>query len=492
MLNELSADPHSSQYSKHWSHEDVRKAFQPGESVIEDVQSWLNISGISGDQLQASLYQGKLVFTATATQASSLFQSNFSRYHHTQSDSYAVGCEAYSIPSHLVQHIDFVTPTIGHEPPSARAAVPSRPSKSRRQVGVRQARAATAYSNFSTCYEAAFPGCISMLYNITPFTGNPRADNMMGIFNTLELGLNESYSQADLDAFFTTFAPSIRNGTHPSHASVDGGVVEVQNPMYEGSEAMLDYSIALPIIYPQEIKAFVTNDGYTPSDSSTYPKNTGIQSFLDAIDADICKSNGAQKHASLDCGKYKPTNVISISYGAFEYTIGKKYAKRVCNEFMKLGLQGVTVLLPAGDYNVGPEYSCGGENLNVFIPEWLATCPWVTTVGGTEIPYETDILNKTQPSEIGWHVTPTFGGGGGFSNYYKMPAYQKKAVEGYLDTANLSFASYSQFANASGYVDLGAGTNGIFNRAGRAYPDVSALANEIAVSISLLVLDNCS
>lgn len=47
---------------------------------------------------------------------------------------------------------------------------------------------------------------------------------------------------------------------------------------------------------------------------------------------------------------------------------------------MKLGLQGVTVLFAAGDNNVGDDYACGGEELNVFTPMWLATCPWVTAV----------------------------------------------------------------------------------------------------------------
>lgn len=150
---------------------------------------------------------------------------------------------------------------------------------------------------------------------------------------------------------------------------------------------------------------------------------------------------------------------------------------------MKLSLQGVTVLFAAGDNDVGVEYACGGPNLNAFTPMWLATCPWVTTVGGTQIPYyNTDITHRTLTTEVGWFDTVTFGGGGGFSNYYKMPAYQKKAVEEYLNIANLSFASYSQFANASGFTDLGAGTDGLFNRAGRAYPDVSGLSQSIAVS----------
>lgn len=39
----------------------------------------------------------------------------------------------------------------------------------------------------------------------------------------------------------------------------------------------------------------------------------------------------------LQCGVYKPTNVISISYGGQEPSLPVNYQKRQCNEFMKLG-----------------------------------------------------------------------------------------------------------------------------------------------------------
>lgn len=90
----------------------------------------------------------------------------------------------------------------------------------------------------------------------------------------------------------------------------------MQDSKYEGSEAMLDYSVSLPIIYPQRVKAFVSGNSFSPAES--HARNTGVQSFLDAIDEDICLSNNAQKNPSLDCGKYRPTNVLSFSYAAFE------------------------------------------------------------------------------------------------------------------------------------------------------------------------------
>lgn len=49
------------------------------------------------------------------------------------------------------------------------------------------------------------------------------------------------------------------------------------------------------------------------------------------------------------CGAYAATKVISISYGEAEYDLPAYYQKRECNEFMKLGLQGVSFLTSSGD-----------------------------------------------------------------------------------------------------------------------------------------------
>jgi len=46
---------------------------------------------------------------------------------------------------------------------------------------------------------------------------------------------------------------------------------------------------------------------------------------------------------------YTPAKVISVSYGETEYGLPSAYQKRECNEFMKLGLQGVSFLTSSGD-----------------------------------------------------------------------------------------------------------------------------------------------
>lgn len=60
------------------------------------------------------------------------------------------------------------------------------------------------------------------------------------------------------------------------------------------------------------------------------------------------------------------TNVISISYGGQESDLPGAYQQRQCNEFMKLGLQGVSVVLASGDSGVAGPGGCLGSGNNIF------------------------------------------------------------------------------------------------------------------------------
>lgn len=48
----------------------------------------------------------------------------------------------------------------------------------------------------------------------------------------------------------------------------------------------------------------------------------------------------------------KPINVINISYSSPENSVPYSYAQRECNEFVKLELQGISVLVGSGNDSV--------------------------------------------------------------------------------------------------------------------------------------------
>jgi tripeptidyl-peptidase-1 len=144
--------------------------------------------------------------------------------------------------------------------------------------------------------------------------------------------------------------------------------------------------------------------------------------------------------------------VISTSYGDDEQTVPYSYAKRACAGFAQLGARGISVLFSSGDDGVGADGTCVSnvDNSTMFIPEFPTSCPWVTSVGGTQ-GFEPEV------------AVQRFGSGAGFSNYFGAPSYQVKVVDAYV-------------AGLDGLYD------GLYNKSGRAYPDVAAQGNHDAIA----------
>jgi tripeptidyl-peptidase-1 len=114
-------------------------------------------------------------------------------------------------------------------------------------------------------------------------------------------------------------------------------------------------------------------------------------------------------YSSDNCGKFAATKVISTSYGYNEADLTPFYEQRQCNEYMKLGLLGVSVLYSSGDYGVSgnggqciaPDGSYQNQTLGGrFNPSFPSTCPYVTSVGATQVIPGTNILtSRTQPEQ---------------------------------------------------------------------------------------------
>ena len=197
-----------------------------------------------------------------------------------------------------------------------------------------------------------------------------------------------------------------------------------------------------------------------------------------------------------------PANVISTSYSYDEWELSPAYMQRQCNEYAKvkfcllfssgliafavahaigqLGLMGVTILYSSGDYGVAGN---GGICLDstgepafpgtAFAPSFPGGCPYITSVGATQVNPGAKV---TDPESACMQVIYS---GGGFSNVFPMPSWQKSAVESYL-------SNYPP-----GYPE------GTYNTSGsRAYPDLSAngcvcLRDALPLSMRGLGTDRC-
>ncbi|OKL59359.1 Aorsin [Talaromyces atroroseus] len=498
--------PESPNFGKHWTPEQVVKAFAPSDDTVAQVRAWLTNAGIDESRVLHTENQGWLAFPATAAEAEALLHTEYYHYEHEVLGTKALACEQYHVPQAIQEHIDYINPGIGlpvttKEKPAYGKRATKRSSKFTRP---RKFRSVEDWfgSDLANCDVQITPDCVAALYEIPPANQNVNPNNSLGIFEE-----GDYYAQEDLNLFFRNLSSNIPQGTHPIPAFIDGAEAPV-NVSEAGGESDLDFELAFPIIYPQTITLYQTDDSnYALADT---PTSGFFNTFLDALDGSYCTycafgecgddpnldpvypdpSAGGYK-GQLMCGVYKPTNVISISYGGQESDLPAYYQQRQCNDlprvyliasrFLKLGLQGVSILVASGDDGVaGPPgddsaNGCLGSNSTIFSPAFPNSCPYITNVGATKV-YPGHTVWEPESAVVdpaGHPYTIAFSSGGGFSNIYPIPDYQAAAVANYFENYNPPYPYYE--GNAS------FGKNGgLYNRIGRGYPDVAANGDNIA------------
>merc|ERR1712241_1468668 len=145
--------------------------------------------------------------------------------------------------------------------------------------------------------------------------------------------------------------------------------------------------------------------------------------------------------------------VHSVSYGNDEIQQSGRQYMLTCNTaFMKAGAKGISILFASGDQGVCGRSGCGMFMHARFHPDFPAGSPYITAVGGTDFASRGVIGEETA-----WSAS-----GGGFSDNFPIPDWQKMAVAAY---------------KASPDADLP--PSNLWNNTGRGYPDVAALGGQV-------------
>lgn len=120
---------------------------------------------------------------------------------------------------------------------------------------------------------------------------------------------------------------------------------------------------------------------------------------------------------------------------------------------------GVSVVIASGDSGPLAGGSCHASDLGTFTVQSPVNCPYVTSVGATQL-----LANGTEIAVQ--NSVEDWASGGGFSNHYAAPSYQQDALATY-------FANFTP-------TNLG----GTYNASGRGIPDLSAVGLDIAVAVN--------
>ncbi|KAF8263390.1 subtilisin-like protein [Lactarius quietus] len=425
------SDPGHSKYGSYLSKEQVAELVAPHPETLELVISWLKHYGVPSSSISTTLGGNWLeVVNIPVSQANEMLGASYEIYQHVETNDAVLRTVSYSLPEALHGHIQTVVPTTyfgssltgrGRMKPRIRLG---EAVKARAEVGPDSHERATEL--FSRNLEQDItPSDLRSLYKTEGYVPAAADRNVLGI-----AGFARQYpSPQDLKIFMKEYRTDGEDATYTVER-VNGGGYDPSNP---GEEANLVTQYSEAIAYPTPLIYY----------STAGDVNTESDPYIHWL-------------AYLLNQKTVP-QTISTSYGDYERTFPLVYAENICRLLAQLGTRGVSVIFSSGDWGVG-QGDCtfedeSGNTYGLFLPVFPATCPFVTSVGGTQ-----GGMAKNDPE-----VAASFSGGG-FSTIFPRPPYQEDAVPDYLDNLENLGDNYGNFYQA----------------AGRGFPDISSQAVQFA------------
>ncbi|KAK4908466.1 hypothetical protein LTR66_017561 [Elasticomyces elasticus] len=346
---------------------------------------------------------------------------------------------------HLHEHISTIQPTNSFFGPRAQARIEKRMSEAivdLEDVASYPSLPAppSAVTVDAVCNTTwVTPLCLRTLYGTVNYTVQAADKNVMALNDFL----GEVNIRSDTALYLQNFRPEALGAENQfKKISIDGGTVNdmlnsTELEDFTGIEGNLDDQTMIGVAWPTPLTVYATGGSpdFIPDLATPTNTNEPYLTWLEYI---------------LSLPDPLPS-VVSTSYDADEQSVPKDYAIQVCATLAQLGARGVSVFFASGDSGVGSAGDCytnDGKNSSTFLPAFPSTCPYVTSVGGTykfnpEVPV---FRNRT---------SGLYTAGGGFSNYFGTPNYQKSAVSSYLK--NYVKDEYA----------------GLYNPNGRGYPDIS-------------------
>ncbi|KAF7981933.1 hypothetical protein HWV62_30707 [Athelia sp. TMB] len=395
--------PNSPNYGKHLSKEEVEEYVKPSQAAIDAVHAYLKANGVEATTMSPA--GDWLGFSVPVSKANDMFNAEFSVYQHVASGKEQIRTLSYSIPSSLSEHLDYVHPTTNFlsGSPGLPLLVSPLPSN------VTRPSPAAAQS----CSSVVTPACLQSLYGI-PTTKATQSSNQLAVAGFL----NQWAQKADLKSFLTALRPDLSSSTTFALDTLDGGS-NPQSASDAGIEANLDIQYTVGIA--SGVPVTFVSAGSSNSD--------GWDGFLDMVNYLLAL----------------PTipHVLTTSYAFNEPGLSASAANTLCNAYMQLGARGTSVFFASGDGGVsgGQSQSC-----TTFVPTFPSTCPYVTSVGGTQGTTETAAALS----------------GGGFSTIFTAPSYQSAVTAAYVKSIGTTYS-------------------GKYTTTGRGFPDIAAQAENVEI-----------
>ncbi|CAK5267479.1 unnamed protein product [Mycena citricolor] len=414
------SDPSSPNYGQHLTKDQVNAFLAPTSEALTTVKSWLTKNNVQGFVSEGA--GDWIAMTVPISQANTLLSADYQTFLHTDSNATYARTLAYTLPAHVAPFIAHVHPTYSFNNPANAGPILSVPGPTNGTLASRAILGAKP--SFSSRRAAVNPRCANGISPacISQLYGVPQTPATQKSNSIAVSGFIGQFAQtSDLTSFLQQARPDVSAKTTFALQTLDGGQ-NLQGAQNAGVEANLDiqYTVGVATGVPVTFVSVGQNN-----------QDGVLGGFLDIV--------------NFLNAETKVPQVLTTSYGDNEADIPAALATKLCSAYTALGARGTSILFASGDGGVSG--SRVTNTCTTFQPTFPAGCPFITAVGSV--------------GGIAPETASTFSSGG-FSNVFAAPAYQKAAVSKYLG-------------------QLGKKNAGLFKATGRAYPDISAQGERVAI-----------
>jgi tripeptidyl-peptidase-1 len=409
--------------------EEVHELSAPSPESVSTIEEWLG----AHDLWESSVVRAGIVeIDTTISCAEKLLNATYHWYSDaSREDNSLVRTESFSLPERVADIVDFVTPTTSFPLLTGNTI-----TQSGSQRPLHKPKRDTCGPGDQTT-----PACIRQVYGID-YTAQPNRTRF-AVYGTEAA----SYNPADLQTFLSKYNPpaAAASATFKVIGSGDSNTT-ASSSIESKFETSLVTQASLGLAYPASGILYNKGGVFGPNPGKTYDRFVAFLQDLLTNSTDTLPS------------------VVSFSESLAESQLDPAYARRVCNMMAQIGARGISLLFSAGNNGAQGDPNTPG----VLQTKFPASCPWVTSVGGT-----TNLGDETAATQATLDTfTKSFytASGGGFSNLFPRPKYQGSAVGNYIKNQ-----VPQSFFNISG-----------FNASGRGVPDLAAFSTNFPTVVSLV------
>ncbi|KAI0097068.1 tripeptidyl-peptidase 1 precursor [Daldinia grandis] len=433
------SDPDHPRYGQHLSADEVKELVKPADETLNLVHEWLADNGVTPSGYSSA--KDWITVSLPVKAIERLLDTEYHVYEHKDGGVVA-RAPKWSLPLHLHDKIDTIQPTNSFF--RARA---EKFDHIEAPVYLDPQYTPPTNENISAVcnVSSVTPECFQALYSTKGYKTRACGKNKIGFNNFL----GEHPIRSDGELFLAKYRPeavsSAKDFPQITIADGPGDYALTPEEIESGTskEANLDLQAIAGINWKTPIISYSTGGSPPFIPSVSTPDNTN-EPYLVWVNYLLDQKSFPQ--------------VITTSYADDEQTVPESYARRVCQQFAQVGARGTSLLFSSGDSGVGSYGKCisnDGKNTTRFLAEFPPSCPYVTAVGATKN-FEPEVV-AYRPAFVGPDGVAhgNYTSGGGFSNYFDVPAYQAKQATNYVK-------------NLKGLYD------GLYNKKGRGYPDISA------------------